>query len=224
MFSIFSFLFGILLGAWNNFQGWGSVADWISGLGSVAAIIFAFFQIGINRKQFKKVHQAKLQVYSTWKDSLKIRKDNKSGNADVEVPGPVLHIVPVNIGLADGIYRYLGICQKQNIEQIKELMYKAKIGIINEKEKIAVIEAICFDVEDIGEEVSYHDITGLGLLYPDDNQIYQTIKSNKVGKIENKSIKDIEKKLHTNKNLAILYTDPSMNLYIFAVANINEQD
>jgi len=219
-------LFGILIGALINAKGeeLGSWADWISGIGTVAALFFAYNEIINSRKQFEKEHESKLQVYSSWKDSaiLKRKKNahQEDGNTEVNLPGLALHIVPVNVGLSDGVYRYFGICKNDDLKTISEIMFKIKNNNASENESSQIIGLVCCSHEDLGENDNNFDITGMRLLFPDNKEVFQSIKSNNVGKIENKSKKEICNKLGEKaykEYLVVLYTDPSLNLYSFDV-------
>ncbi len=63
-------------------------------------------------------------------------------------------------------------------------------------------------------------MTGMSLIYPNDSKLFQSISSNHVGIIMDKSKSKIEKKLRVNiseDTLEVLYIDPSINLYSFEI-------
>lgn len=203
-------------------QRLGTLADWVSGLGTVAALVFAYQEIKNSREQFEKEHSAELKVHTSWKDMACIEKDeNKEvGNASIDLSGVLLHIVPINRGLATGIYRYLGVCRKVDLDDIFCLIEKIKndSATVNEIDELAGL--ICFDEEDVGQSDRKHDMTGMSLIYPNDSKLFQSISSNHVGIIMDKSKSKIEKKLHVNiseDTLEVLYIDPSINLYSFEI-------
>lgn len=55
-------------------------------------------------------------------------KENKNVFYDrkLDLPGVQLHIIPVNKGLAVGIYRYLGICKRKDLKEVSSLIKKAQ--------------------------------------------------------------------------------------------------
>ena len=226
-------LFGILIGALINAKGeeLGSWAAWVSGIGTVAALFFAYSEIINSRKQFEKEHESKLQVYSSWKDSVKLELKPKEsenqggGNATINSSGLELHVVPVNTGLSGGVYRYFGICKKKDFKKISEIMFKIQHGNFSNEESYKIINLVCCSHEDLGETSTDFDISGMRLIFPDNNKVFQSIKPNNVGKIENKSKKEICNKLGEEaykESLVVLYTDPSLNLYSFDVKPYEE--
>lgn len=79
---------------------------------------------------------------------------------------------------------------------------------------------ICCDPADVEQDDRNYDRTGMSLLYPDNNDLFQAIEPNQVGKIINKKKDDIVKKLSINVYkdvLEIIYIDPNMNVYPFEV-------
>lgn len=186
-------------------QGVGSLADWVSGIATVLALLFAYKEISNSREQFEKEHEPELKVYTGWKN---------------DYSGVKLHIVPVNTGLATGIYRYLGICRKEDLNKIFCWVKKAKYNNINAKEVDEFAKLIYHDLTDIGQNNQNYDRTGMSLLYPNDGELFQTIKSNYVGKILDKRRSNIEKQLGVDISkdvLEVLYIDPNMRVYSFKV-------
>lgn len=212
-------LFVIFL--FNKTQGMGSMADWVGGLATSFALIFAYAEIKISREQFKKEHQPKLMVYTGWKDSLFLKKNKiKSYDRKLDLPGVQLHIIPVNKGLATGIYRYLGICRRKDLNEVSSLIKKAQNNNIDIEGIDRLANLICYDPADVGQNDKNYDGTGMSLLYPDNNELFQTIESSHVGKIINKKQEDIVNKLGINVYkdvLEVIYIDPNMNIYPFEV-------
>lgn len=209
-------------------QGVGSLADWASGLATAFALIFAYVEIKNSREQFEKEHQPQLMVYTGWKDTLFLKK-NKIGSYDreLDLPGVQLHIIPVNKGLATGIYRYLGICKRENLKEVSSLVKKAQNNNIDIEGIDRLANLICYDPVDVGQDDRNYDGTGLSLLYPDNNELFRTIESNHVGKIINKKQDDIVNKLGINVYegvLEVIYIDPNMRIYPFEVKPYKEPE
>lgn len=204
-------------------QGVGSLADWVSGLATAFALIFAYVEIKNSREQFEKEHKPQLMVYTGWKDTLFLKKNkNEVGSYDrkLDLPGIQLHIIPVNKGLATGIYRYLDICRRKNLKEVSFLVKKARNNNIDIEGIDKLANLICYDPADVGQDDRNYDGTGMSLLYPDNNGLFQTIESNHVGKIINKKQDDIVNKLGINVYedvLEVIYIDPNMRIYPFEV-------
>lgn len=204
-------------------QGVGSLADWVSGLATAFALIFAYIEIKNSREQFEKEHQPELIVYTGWKDTLFLKKNkNKIGSYDrkLDLPGVQLHIIPVNKGLAAGIYRYLGICKKEDLKEVSSLIKRAQNNNIDIDGIDRLANLICYDPADVGQDDKNYDGTGMSLLYPDNNGLFQTIESDHVGKIINKKQDDIVNKLGINVYedvIEVIYIDPNMKIYHFEI-------
>lgn len=201
----------------------GSIADWVSGIGTLGALIFAYKEIIDSRKQFDEEHKAKLKVYANWKEPLNLKVEETETNKilHTDLNGEIsLHIIPVNKGLASGIYRYFGICKAEKVGEIISLVKKAERDKLSYEEEFNLLNLICYDPVDVGQTDKNHDMNVTGLLYPDAKKVFQTLKPNNVGEILNKNKKKIEEKLEVNifKNkLAVLYIDPQMKIYSFEV-------
>ena len=200
---------------WNDH---GSVADWVSGLGTLGALIFAYKEIIDSKRQFNEEHRSELKVYANWKEDLVLEQDKnvKAGNAKTD-DDIYLHIVPVNIGLASGIYRYFGICKVEDINNIVSLVEK---GNLNSMEDFNLLNLICYDSTDAGQTDNHHSLNFAGMLYPNDPKVFSTIESNSVGEILDKAKEKIEDKLKVDiskDKLAVLYIDPQMKIYSFEV-------
>ena len=120
----FPLLTGLVIGALTHSTGeeLGSWADWVSGIATSLALIFAYAEIRNSREQFEKEHKPELTVYTWWKESLISEKID--GKTHSTLLGVQLHAVPVNKGMAAGIYRYLGICKKEDLNEILSLVKK----------------------------------------------------------------------------------------------------
>lgn len=207
---------------WASWQNWGSIAEWLGSIGTVGALGFAFKEINDSRKQFNEEHKSELIVYANWKrpENIKPNKDKVGGNAKFDNSKIYLHIIPVNKGLASGIYRYFGICKAENVNDVVSLVRKAENNNLDSKDNEKLLNLICYDPEDVGQTDEDHDTNITSLLYPDVQDRFQTLKPNSVGEILNKNKNKIEKKLNADifKNkLAVLYIDPQMKVYSFEV-------
>lgn len=113
---------GIVVLLKNGFNdSTGSIADWVSGIGTLGALIFAYKEIIDTRKQFDEEHKAKLKVYANWKEPLNLNIEETETDIilHTDLNGEIsLHIIPVNKGLASGIYRYFGICKAEKVGEI----------------------------------------------------------------------------------------------------------
>jgi hypothetical protein len=71
-------------------------------------------------------------------------------------------------------------------------------------------------LNDVNQNEKKYDKTGMSLIYPDDIKLFQTIKSNSVGKIIDKNTNGIVNKLNVNifeDKLEVLYMDLNMKVY-----------
>lgn len=212
----FPLLTGLVIGALTHSTGeeLGSWADWVSGIATSLALIFAYAEIRNSREQFEKEHKPELTVYTGWKESLISEKID--GKTHSTLLGVQLHAVPVNKGMAAGIYRYLGICKKEDLNEILSLVKKVKNNTIDATEVDELARVIYYDLNDVNQNEKKYDKTGMSLIYPDDIKLFQTIKSNSVGKIIDKNTKGIVNKLNVNifeDKLEVLYMDLNMKVY-----------
>lgn len=112
--------------------------------------------------------------------------------------------------MATGIYRYLGICKKKDLSEMLSLVEKVKNNSIDAEEVDKLAKIIYYDLDDVNQDEKKYDKTGMSLIYPDDIKLFQTIKSNSVGKIIDKNVDDIVNKLNINifeDRLEVLYMD-----------------
>ena len=220
----FPLLTGLVIGALTHSTGeeLGSWADWVSGIATSLALIFAYAEIRNSREQFEKEHKPELTVYTGWKESLISEKID--GKTHSTLLGVQLHAVPVNKGMAAGIYRYLGICKKEDLNEILSLVKKVKNNTIDATEVDELARVIYYDLNDVNQNEKKYDKTGMSLIYPDDIKLFQTIKSNSVGKIIDKNTKGIVNKLNVNifeDKLEVLYMDLNMKVYSSEVKPYN---
>lgn len=214
---------------WKNFSYnasiFGTLADWVSGVGTVIAFIIAYWDIKNTKKQFTKSHEAKLKVYSSWEEELYIKplnNPNEVGNASLDIRPLHLHIVPVNVGLDAGTFRFLGICEKQYLPQVEQLITKIKNDTISSFEILDLTRLISYDNGDVGDK--YNEQSGLNLIYPKNNGVFETIKGKEVGKIKDKKATILRNKVNIENELTIIYVDPNMNTYCFDVQPYERPD
>lgn len=204
----------------------GKPADWLEVSGTIGALLFAYQEILDSRIKFKQEHKSKLRVYVTYKDLIilntahvTIKGKGKEKLTSLSAPTPQLHIVPVNVGLSAGIYRYFGICKQDDIKRIKDLMEKASNSQLKNAEVNEIAHLISYDAEDIGESESEHDMVGMNLVYPKDKEVFESIGPNNVGNIIDKPINKIEKDLRIKLNqdkIEVIFVDPNMKVYNFS--------
>ena len=206
----------------------GNMADWLSGIGTVGTLFAAYIEIKDSRRQFDKEHRPELKVYANWKKpfNIEINENIEGGNADVN-SGIFLNIIPVNKGLASGIYRYFGVCRLEDVDEIVSLVNKAENGNLKYAKADKLLDLICYDPEDVGQTKEHHDTKITSLLYPNKKRIFQTIEPDGVGDILNKGERKIEKKFKidiSEDKLAVLYIDPQMKIYSFEVGVYREEN
>ena len=100
------------------------------------------------------------------------------------------------------------------------LVEKVKNNSIDAEEVDKLAKIIYYDLDDVNQDEKKYDKTGMSLIYPDDIKLFQTIKSNSVGKIIDKNVDDIVNKLNINifeDRLEVLYMDLNMKIYSFEV-------
>ena len=91
----------------------GSVADWFSAIGTVAAIFFVYWQIDEQQSEFKesKVHNLKIAF---WTQS----HAEESSNGGIIVGGHDCCTWAVNDGLMAASFRFLGFCRVDKFKDI----------------------------------------------------------------------------------------------------------
>lgn len=206
----------------------GNIADWLSGIGTVGTLLAAYIEIKDSRKRFYEEHRPELKVYANGKKpfNIKINGNSKGGNADVN-SGIFLNIIPVNKGLASGIYRYFGVCKLEDVDEIVTLVDKAENGNLKYAEADKLLDFICYDPEDVGQTKEHHDTKITSLLYPNAKKVFQTIEPDGIGDILNKGEEKIKDKFKidiTKNKLAVLYIDPQMKIYSFEVGVYREEN
>lgn len=95
---------------------YGTLADWVSGLGTVIAILFVYLQIDEQRKEFEEKQVAKVSIAISKQTTLKKSLD---GNGKV-LTDPEYYIWAVNDGLSSGSFMFLGFCREDEFKYIKD--------------------------------------------------------------------------------------------------------
>ena len=174
----------------------GNIVDWLSGIGTVGTLLTAYVEIIESRKRFDEEHRPELKVYANWKKpfNIEINENIEAGNADFD-SGIFLNIIPVNKGLASGIYRYFGVCKLEDVDEIVSLVNKAENGNLKSEKADKLLDPICYDPEDVGQTKEHHDTKITSLLYPNAKKVFQTIEPDGVGDILNKEEEKIKKEV-----------------------------
>lgn len=94
---------------------YGTLADWVSGIGTVAAIFFVYLQINEQRSEFKESKKHYLQI-AIWTQS----HAEKSTNGGIIVGGHDFRTWAVNDGLTAASFKFLGFCRKDKFKDIYE--------------------------------------------------------------------------------------------------------
>lgn len=105
------------------FKGqFGSVADWVSGLGAVFAILAVGWQIDEQRREFNEDKNAEIKVAvgetTIQEESWKKRADGKT--EFTVITKRVLRTYAYNVGYSAGSFMFIGFATKDTLEKIKE--------------------------------------------------------------------------------------------------------
>lgn len=128
-----------------------------------------------------------------------------------------LHVMPINKGLSDGVYRFFGICATKNLAKVRNYLAKAREKSITDDEISEL--ALSIYTNSISGVDMCNDLQGKSLLYPINNDAFKLIKSNGIGEIFDAKLESIRKKLKITDSepLTVIYVDPEMNEYCFDV-------
>lgn len=102
---------------YNSFgtNKYGSLAEWVSGTGTIIAIFFAYWQINEQNKEFQLSKKYSVQIAFNPQPHL---DDTTNGG---KVPGPDdYYIWAVNDGMAVGSFKFLGFCRKDKFNKIRK--------------------------------------------------------------------------------------------------------
>lgn len=84
---------------------YGTLADWVSGLGTIAAIFFVYWQTDEQKRKFKESKTAKVEIAFGLQPHLE-----KSKNGGSVFGYPDYYIWVVNDGMSVGSFKFLGFC------------------------------------------------------------------------------------------------------------------
>lgn len=121
---IIGIIIGLLIGLFSKYfrlsivisgEQFGSVADWVSGIGSVMAILFVYLQlkeqqkeIEMHRKEFEEEKNADIKVAVV---PVKQKQDNGK---------TIVRTYAYNIGFSAGSFKFIGFVTKEELEKIKK--------------------------------------------------------------------------------------------------------
>lgn len=192
----------------------GDTGTWFSGTFTALAVIVAFYELKDSRDRFEEEHSSRLDVYTSWQTVSDI--PNK-GIISTEIDDN-LHVIPVNRRLDTGIYRFLGICKKENLHEVKTVVNRVKNHLEKSTDYVSLAKLIYVDEKNSG--ANDREIEGKSILFPKSKESFMTIEGNQVGDIFDVNKQKIEKSIGTINSLdqlCIIYTDPTLNLYEFNV-------
>ena len=91
----------------------GTLADWVSGLGTITAIFFVYCQIEEQRKEFNFTNKIECEISITQQVNVEENSGMTVGGTDTD-----LYIWAVNSGSKTASFQFLGFCSKENFENI----------------------------------------------------------------------------------------------------------
>ena len=94
---------------------YGTLADWVSGLGTIAALIFVYVQIEEQQKEFNETTKIDLSIAVT---SVNHIEDMGSGIRAMSAKTD-LHVWAVNSGMRPSSFKFLGFCNIADFERIE---------------------------------------------------------------------------------------------------------
>ncbi len=161
----------------------GTLAEWISGIGTIAAILFVYWQIDEQRKEFQLSKKYSIQIafipqvhYESTKDGGKLFE-----NYDY-------YIWAVNDGMAVGSFKFLGFCRKDEFNKIRteDVIFDPKNNGLNKLLPHPTNKFELLHPGEVSEEIVVNSLIVLeGLRHP--NAFY-VIYMDALGKIYKKEI------------------------------------
>lgn len=92
----------------------GSVADWVSGLGSLGAIIAVYYQVREQRIEYENDKIASIIIAADWRHS-----DDWTGG--IVTTKPEFFCWAVNNGQSAGSFKFVGLCTDKHYKEIQSL-------------------------------------------------------------------------------------------------------
>lgn len=93
----------------------GSLADWVSGIGAIGAIVGVIYQVHEQRTEFQQSKNADIAIAL---GIVKILKEDKSKS--MMFPSDVAQTYCYNIGYSAGSFRFLGFATKETVKNLKD--------------------------------------------------------------------------------------------------------
>ena len=94
---------------------YGTLADWVSGLGTIVALIFVYVQIEEQQKEFNETTKIDLSIAVI---SVNHIEDMGSGIRAMSAKNDI-HVWAVNSGMRPSSFKFLGFCNIADFEKIE---------------------------------------------------------------------------------------------------------
>lgn len=114
----------ILAISFKNYNVFGNVADWVSGIGSVLAIFFVYRQIKQQTDQHNEEKGHYLELAIGYR--MARHKDNKTGIVSITGEQEVFFF-GTNSGMMPSAFKYIGICNLRDYHILKSNHDKSRI-------------------------------------------------------------------------------------------------
>lgn len=170
-----------------NQGDFGSLADWLSGMGSIGAIIGVYYQVNEQRKEFEQNRTANLTI-AVWQQH--IRRKEKSGSITI-LKDEELRFWATNTGDVVGSFKFIGFCKVTDFK---------KISNTDSNKSAEVRQQLIIDPD---------PIYGLQL----NDREFERIEPKAVSKPIGVALDQIELNFKNEKNIYLLYMDPIGKLF-----------
>lgn len=110
---------------------YGTLADWVSGLGTIAALIFVYVQIEEQQKEFNETTKIDLSIAVTSVNHIEKTESEIIISAKTD-----LHIWAVNSGMRPSSFKFLGFCNIEDFEKIESdssAIYDDQMSLLDPK-------------------------------------------------------------------------------------------
>lgn len=108
---------------------YGTLADWLSGLGTVAALMFVYFQINEQRKEFDETTRIELSITVVFANHIE-----ELGNSVRTLSERIdIHVWAANSGMRPSSFKFLGFCNIADFEKIESdssVIYDPQIPLL----------------------------------------------------------------------------------------------